>query len=232
MTDEEESSVSPRRVGKKKHYPFGTPSHLHHPYSEFAHLASSTKNFALALATASDILPEIIEDESVKQRRRVLPVKKKKGKKKNKKSDGDSVGGNKVVDKDNDGDNDEEDDDEIDEDDDDILELSSGMQPCTKIPCQQVLRAIADIQYRNEVERLDIDDEIERVSGDLQATQGEVAQSEVRLDKLTDIGNQLEISLNQVLLNVETLEKTKENLQNERTDINTKVRMNMVLLID
>jgi hypothetical protein len=36
---EDEGSVSTKRLSKKKHYPFGTPSHLSHPYSQFAHLS-------------------------------------------------------------------------------------------------------------------------------------------------------------------------------------------------
>lgn len=202
MGDETDSQ---KKVAKKKHYPFGTPSHLHPPFSEFAHLPAATRNFAIALATATDVKPEVIEEAppSPSQQRRRLPSPQKK----KKKSKGE----------------DDEEDEEDDEEEDDILSSASGLQPCTKIPCQMVIRSIADLQYKNQIERLDIEDEFDRLTVDLRQTEEEITQSESRLDKLTDIGNQLEIKLNQIMSKVESLEKNKENLQTERTDINTKV---------
>jgi hypothetical protein len=214
---------SPKKVAKKKHYPFGTPSHLHPPFSEFAHLPSSTRNFAIALATATDVKPQVIEElprlasPSQTQRRRLPdPKKKKKKKNKNKKSNGEHSA-------EEDDEEDDEDEEEDEGDEDDILTSGSGLQPCTKLPCQLVIRSIADLQYKNQIERLDIEDEFERLSQELRSSEQEIIQSEGRLDKLTDIGNQLEIKLNQIMSKVETLEKNKENLQTERTDINTKV---------
>ncbi len=202
MGDETDSQ---KKAAKKKHYPFGTPSHLHPPFSEFAHLPAATRSFAIALATATDVKPEVIEEAppSPSQQRRRLPSPQKK----KKKSKGE----------------DDEEDEEDDEEEDDILSSASGLQPCTKIPCQMVIRSIADLQYKNQIERLDIEDEFDRLTVELRQTEQEIAQSESRLDKLTDIGNQLEIKLNQIMSKVESLEKNKENLQTERTDINTKV---------
>ncbi len=207
MGDETDSQ---KKVAKKKHYPFGTPSHLHPPFSEFAHLPAATRNFAIALATATDVKPEVIEEPpSPSQQRRRLPSPQKKKKKKSKNKDG--------------AEDDEEDEEDDEEEEDDILSSASGLQPCTKIPCQMVIRSIADLQYKNQIERLDIEDEFDRLTVELRQTEQEIAQSESRLDKLTDIGNQLEIKLNQIMSKVESLEKNKENLQTERTDINTKV---------
>jgi hypothetical protein len=47
VDEEEGAQPSPqtKKVPKKKHYPFGTPSHLHHPYSEFSHLKDTDKSF-------------------------------------------------------------------------------------------------------------------------------------------------------------------------------------------
>eukprot|EP01031_Cornospumella_fuschlensis_P051617 gene51617-63108_t len=75
MDEEEEEQSSTKKVAKKKHYPFGTPSHLHHPYSQYAHISVTDRSFALDLATATDIKPEVVEEKPKKKRN--LPIKKK-----------------------------------------------------------------------------------------------------------------------------------------------------------
>lgn len=214
MADEAESSSPGKKVAKKKHYPFGTPSHLNHAFSEFAHLPVETRSFAQVLATATDVKAEVVDDEPKKPRRSLPTPKKKKGKKKKKKTAED---GEESVE----GEEDEEDED--DDEDSDSITNGSGLQPCTKIGCQMVIRAIADIQLKNQVEKMDIEDEFDHLSGELQMSEQDIVSSEAKLDKLTDIGNQLEIKLTQIMTRVESLEKTKESLHTERTDINTKV---------
>jgi hypothetical protein len=209
-TDEEAdnrtaTSSSTKRVAKKKHYPFGTPSPAHRPFSEFAHLAVDTRSFAIDLAGTGDIQAEVIEDEPKRKSRHSVNPHKPHAKHKHGEGDGE-------------------------EDDDEHGSQSKGdhsseaLQPCTKIPCQLVIRAIADVEYKNEVERYDLEDEFERYLEELQIFEQEVSQSEQRLEKTNEIGNQLEVKLNQITTKVEYLEKSKEHLSVERTEINTKVR--------
>lgn len=193
---DDDSSPS-RKVAKKKHYPFGTPSHLRHPFSEFSHLQNNTRDFALDLATATDVHAEVIVEEPKK--RRPLPSPQKLKAKKAAESD------------------------DLDQESLGSQTEASDMQPCTKLPCQLVIRAIGDLEYKNEVERLDLEDEYEKWVNELKFAEQDVKQSEVKVDKLNDIGNQLEIKLTQIMTKVEQLEKSKENLNNERSDINSKV---------
>ncbi|RYH06246.1 hypothetical protein EON65_43090, partial [archaeon] len=194
MEEEDEEKTSTKRVAKKKHYPFGTPSHLHHPYSQYAHISVTDRSFALELATATDIKPEVIEEKPKKKRS--VPIKKKP-----KETDEDQTIGS------------------------DGQSAQNYDEPCTKIACQIVVRTLADLEFKNQVERMDLEDEYERYLDDLRIAEQDVRSTEVRLDKITEIGNSLEISVTQLLGKVEGLEKTKENLQAERNDINTKLML-------
>jgi hypothetical protein len=209
--DDDETGKSPnKRVAKKKHYPFGTPAHTHHPFSEFSHLPVATRGFALDLATATDIKPEVIEEEPLKQTRRRPITSPKKG---GAKSSGHSNHGHGA----------HGEDESVGSEGSMSKTEASDLQPCTKIPCQMVIRAIGDMEYKNELEKYDLEDEMERLATDLKYFEQEVHTSEQKLDKMNDFGNQLEIKLNQIMNRVEHLEKTKESLQQERTDINSKV---------
>ncbi len=77
--DDDAASTSTKRLAKKKHFPFGTPSHLNHPYSQFAHLTGSTKNFAENLATATGIEAEVLLAEKPQRRKRIPPKVVKAG---------------------------------------------------------------------------------------------------------------------------------------------------------
>eukprot|EP00981_Chlorochromonas_danica_P012591 scaffold5186_cov179-Ochromonas_danica.AAC.1 len=203
--DEEEEEGSPgRKVAKKKYYPFGTPSHLHHAYSEFAHITVANRDFAIQLATASDIKPEVVVEEEKPKKRRPAIVRKKAADDNNNNSNngGGSGGGG-----------------------DDSKATEEELQPCTKMACILVVRALADMEYRNEVERLDLEDEFEAHVKDLRATEVEVQASDDKLDKLNDMGNQLEMLTTQLLAKVTTLEETREALNAERTEINTKLML-------
>ena len=63
---------------EKKFYPFGTPAHLHHAFSDFAHLKSNDVDFAMDLATATGIEASIISDNVVKPKQYVKRPPKKK----------------------------------------------------------------------------------------------------------------------------------------------------------
>ena len=43
--EENGQNLSLKRIPKKKHYPFGTPSHAHPAFSEFVHLKVTDKEF-------------------------------------------------------------------------------------------------------------------------------------------------------------------------------------------
>lgn len=197
--EEEEGSPGGRKVAKKKYYPFGTPSHLHHAYSEFAHVTVANRDFAIQLATASDIKPEVVEEKPKKRRPAV--VRKKAADDNANNGNGQAAGGGE-----------------------DSKDTEEDLQPCTKMACILVVRALADMDYRNEVERLDLEDEFEAHVKDLHATEVEVQASDDKLEKLNDMGNQLEMLTTQLLAKVTTLEETREALNAERTEINTKVR--------
>lgn len=68
------SLESGKRQAKKKHYPFGTPSHVYHAYSEFNHLKPDDYLLFHALSTAENINPEIRTGNE--ERNRPVPTKK------------------------------------------------------------------------------------------------------------------------------------------------------------
>jgi len=109
-----------------------------------------------------------------------------------------------------------------DEEDDEIPD-TEGSAPCTRPGCVAVVRAIIELQAKNYLEKLEIEDEYHRLLEELVHAENQVASAENKLEKLNEIGNQLEVKLGQLMQNVETLEKKKETLQNERSDINNKV---------
>lgn len=197
LEDSNDDDVGGRRKGKKKYYPFGTPTHSSNAYSKFAHIQNAhTQEFASLLAspTRSFEVHEPAPEKRAK-RRSVSPSKKPKGK-------GDA--GKEV-------------------DDPAAIPDTEGLEPCTKIPCQQVLRAIVDIQYKNEVERDEIEDEYERLLLELATTEQEIGAAEAKFVLLNDISGQLETRANQLNERANTLQSTKEAQDSERNDINGKV---------
>lgn len=68
MSEEEQSSEkSPsKRVAKKVHYPFGTPSHQYHAYSTYIHVKKEDYLLFHALSTSQNITPEIVSGEEEK----------------------------------------------------------------------------------------------------------------------------------------------------------------------
>jgi hypothetical protein len=205
----DESSVmsSSLKVGKKFYQPFGTPSHTKHAYSEFSHISFDSKGFASQLASTKDFeLPkndnEEDEEESEFRRRRNASSqaarKKPTIKKKSKENGDESV----------------PDEDEFKEED---------LQPCTKPGCQQVIRAIADIEYTNEIERLELEEKCERLLSELQASQQDILSAEAKLNKLNDIGDHLEMQVTSIMAKVEELDKKNVGLVEERGEINSKV---------
>lgn len=192
-SNDDESTV--KKKGKKKYYPFGTPTHNSNAYSKFAHINNpQTQEFAnlLASPTRTFEVHEAVPEKRAKRRPTTSPKKA---------STKDAPAG----------------------DDPATIPDTEGLQPCTKIPCQQVLRAIADIQYKNEVERDEIEDEYERLLQELATTEAEIAAAEAKFVLLNDIGGQLEMRANQLNEKANALQSTKEAQDSERNDINGKV---------
>lgn len=191
---ENENENSPKK-GKKKYYPFGTPTHNCVPYSKFAHLNNAhTQEFATQLASSSSTL-QVRDPEPEKPKRNV-----------NKKTTSKTTSGSAV---------------EVPTEA--AIPDAEGLEPCTKIACQQVLRSISDLQFRNEVERDEIEDEYERLLQDLSAAEQEIATAETKLVTLNDIGSQLEMRSSQLQEKVVSLQNTKDAQDTERNDINGKV---------
>jgi hypothetical protein len=191
--DENDSTVSPKK-GKKKYYPFGTPTHNSVPYSKFAHLNNAqTQEFATQLSSTSSSL---LVREPQPERPKRNPTKKTASKAT---SSADTPAPEVIPD-------------------------AEGLEPCTKIACQQVIRTITELQFRNEVERDEIEDEYERLLQDLAGAEQEIAAAEAKLVTLNDIGSQLEMRSNQLQEKVESLQNTKDAQDTERNDINGKVQ--------
>lgn len=192
---EEGSDSSAKKKGKKKYYPFGTPTHNSVPYSKFAHLNNpQTQEFATQLSSSSATL-QVREPEPEKPKK----AARKPGSK--------SVPSATVA----------------SEPAANAIPDAEGLEPCTKIACQLVLRSIAELQVRNEVERDEIEDEYERLLQDLAAAEQEIQTAEAKLVTLNDIGSQLEMRSNQLREQVDALQNTKDAQDAERNDINGKV---------
>mmetsp|Transcript_22690 Transcript_22690/g.37861 ORF Transcript_22690/g.37861 Transcript_22690/m.37861 type:complete len:702 (+) Transcript_22690:83-2188(+) len=191
----DQGSPNGKKVGKKKHYPFGT-SDSAHAYSAFAHISNpQTQHFATLLAAGGDtkIEPEIVEDKP-KRKPRAAPKA--------------SIGGKS---------------DPVVENPADSIPDAEGLEPCTKIGCQEVLRTMKDLVYKNEVERDDIEDEYERLLQELAYNEQEVAVAEQKLVTLNEIGAQLEVRHDALMEKVEELEETKDVQNTERNDVNNKL---------
>lgn len=198
MSDNEEdaddqSSFSPKK-GKKKYYPFGTPTHNSVAYSKFAHLNNAqTQEFAANLASSGDSA-RVIEHVVVRPKR---TAKKTASKPATTPVEADNAAA--------------------------AIPDTEGLEPCTKIACQMVLRSIADIQFKNEVERDEIEDEYERLLQELAVTEQEIATADAKFVALNDIGGQLETRANQLIEKAETLQSQKDAQDSERNEMNNKV---------
>jgi len=100
---------------------------------------------------------------------------------------------------------------------------SDGLEPCSKPGCTNVLKLIAETKFRNQDDKLELENECDRLFDDLRTNQQDIGAAENKLTRLSEVGNQLELKFNQLMVKVESLERTKENLGNERTDINNKI---------
>lgn len=203
------SISSTRKSPKKVYQPFGTASHSSHAFSEFSHLDPGSRSFATEIASTKEhiIINQPVEEEETQPKKRRPPSRNKAKKSQHK------------ISKENGEDSAEE------EKNDDEEEL----EQCTKAPCLQVVRAIAELEMKNESERLDLEDEAEQLTQDLQHSCQEVLQSEARLSKLNELGDQLEMALSKILTQVEELEKKNQGLVDERTEINSKVKLHLIL---
>jgi hypothetical protein len=121
------------------------------------------------------------------------------------------------------------DEEEEDEHQDEDIPDMEGVEPCTRPPCLKVLGIIADLQFNNETERYMIEDEYDQLQGVLVDVELKVKEAEGKLKMVSEESNQLEIQYEQLLKNVESLEKSKEHMQLERSDTNNKI---MILEIE
>jgi hypothetical protein len=186
---------STKKVAKKKFYPFGTPAHLHHAFSDFSHLKVTDRDFAMDLATATDIEADIISDDVVKPKQYIKrpPTKKKS----------DNVEGGEA-------------------EDEDIPDME-GTEPCNRSACLLVLKKLLEVHDKNQQESDEIEDECDRLMEELEIVEREVFERESNLQQLNDIGNQLELTLEKMSQKVENLEKNKISITNEKTDLSNKV---------
>lgn len=190
-----ESSPSSLKKGKKKYYPFGTSTSQ--AYSDFAHIKNpSTQAFASTLATGDVGAPPI---EPVQEKVRRAPKKASTSKPTTAQSTAPPE--NPAA----------------------AIPDAEGLEPCTKIPCQLVLRAISEIVVKNEIERDEIEDDYDRLLQELAQSEQEVAAAEAKLQLLNDIGGQLEQRNAQLHSKVEALQASSEQQTTERNDISNKV---------
>ena len=196
--DDDDNEAMRGKIGKKKHYPFGTSTNI--PYSAFSHIQGKANSaFVKSLAFADKVEAQVVEDipQRFQRPKRVKEDPKRKA--------------NQT----------EEAEEEPPMED---IPDAEGLGPCKQLPCQTVLKQLLDIQLRNRIERLDIEDEHARLSEDLEQLHEEVLVQESNVEKKQDMGNQLENTLNKLLVKVEKLEHNKEFLTRERNDINNKVK--------
>ena len=193
---EEENAGSPSK-GKKIVYPFGTPTHNCTPYSKFAHIGdASTIRFAAQLASSTESSFEPVEVVEKRPKRTSSPKRAAS------KTNAPSSPSENVA---------------------EAIPDTEGLEPCTKIACQLVLRAIADIQYKNEVERDEIEDEYERLLQELAQSEQEIAAADAKMVLLNDMGSSLEQRHGQLMEKVTTLMTAKDAQDSERSDINNRV---------
>ena len=204
MADDDDASIR-SKIGKKKHYPFGTPSHASHPFSAFAHIQGKDNTaFAKSLAMATGIQAEIVEETPTRFQKPKKDTTRATRRRASSAEDG------------------EEEEEEVSPLDD-IPDLE-GMEPCKQAPCQAVLKALLDVQLKNRLERLEIEDDYDRLEEELESLQEDVVTGDANVEKKMEMANQLETTLNKLLEKVEKLEESKEYLTKERNDINNKVR--------
>jgi len=88
-----------------------------------------------------------------------------------------------------------------------------------------VIRQMAEIEIKNETERIELEDRYDQLLADLESYQADVMASEQRLHQLNEVSNTLEVSLAQITARVESLEKKSTALNEERADINSKLML-------
>lgn len=229
------SSISPiKKSPKKVEYAFGTPSHYHHAYSEFSHIKDNSKNFAIDLAIGNDQkdYDEFQDASSLRRSMGERLLKKsnneyiKKVKKNKKNSLTKRKSGNKKNEEDEDDEDieeDEEDEEEEEEEKDDEYSNASSLQICTRIPCQQVIRAIAELQLKNKTERIELEENIAKGQHEIGVLARDLSNIENNLATLTELNNSLVSKYESLELKLESLEKEKEDQINEKNELNSKI---------
>lgn len=188
------------KVAKKVWYPFGSPSHKRHAFSDFSHLTGQTQQFAIDLATATGIEPDIRESTEIKKEPEYKPPPPSAASKKKK---------IKV---------------QINPDLlQDPLFQNDGGEACSKKACQEVIKNILESQSRNKIEREEIIEEFDRLNADLQQNEQVNEALESRLNELQRDGSQLEYTLAHLNSVLNKLEKIKSELLGEKDSFNGRV---------
>ena len=104
-----------------------------------------------------------------------------------------------------------------------------GAEKCTRPACLKVLDKIADLQYNNEAEREEIEEEYENLADMLLEVEAEVQRGDIKLAAVMEVTNQLEETYEQLVTKVEEMDKHREAMLSERSEMNNKI---MILEIE
>jgi cell division protein FtsB len=207
MADDEQSSSVENSVGggspsgkrkpKKKHYPFGTPSHKV-PFSQYNHLKSTDILFFQEISQSEGIQAEIrsgdedltrISGKGGKGGRQRMPVK----------VDDDFLKYAQPT------------------------KQEDGVELCKRIDCRSLLRKILESMSTFQLERENIGIEIELSGNECGLAEQEAMQLEEKLKMISRENDQLEATLEHLNSQVAKLEAKKTDLQQERDEFGNKV---------
>jgi len=202
----------------KRTYPFGTPFHGKHAYSEFAHLTAQNKDFAMHInnegSTEKDMLSTIHSNFSDVSEPKSKPGKLPKSSDKDKRKDKDESRKEKdlppslmkkmlVSD----------------------LQSEEGLKPCMRPECKDVISAIIVSQEKNRKERERITAESKHLISEIQQVEQLCALTDSEQKLCISEGAQLEKNLIQLGARKDTLERTKQEQAKERDELNNKVNL-------
>jgi chromosome segregation ATPase len=188
------SNSGAKKAPQMKHYPFGTSTSF--SYSKFSHLSGDVYEFATSLAgTASDIKPEIGQKETIVK----TPTKKKSSSTASAKKD----------------------------DENDFLKTltasEDGVKPCDRKDCKEVIKKIIERQSKNKYERDDMEADTDKCLADIEYYETQNSNIEDRVKSLVRQENQLQQTVDHLAIELEKLEKTKNEIQSERDGYVNKV---------
>lgn len=200
VEENDPASNGGKKSPQTKHYPFGTSTSF--SYSKFSHLSGDVYDFATSLAgTASDIKPEIGQKTIVK-----TPTKKKSSSTAPAKKDDES----------------------------DFLKTlgatEEGVKPCDRKDCKEVIKKIIERQSKNKYERDDMEADTDKCLADIEYYETQNSNIEERVKSLVRQENQLQQTVDHLAIELEKLEKSKNEIQSERDGYVNKVSKKYFLL--